>query len=187
MKIIFKKIACFFILLLFFTSFSFSAWNKINNDFKEYGDNFQIILPLYSFGYTIYKKDYKGTFSFIKVLSLAQSTTYLLKKTTNEKRPGRTRSREGFPSGHTMAAYAAVSFLDMRYNIETKYYLYTLAALVGISRVVAVKHYPHDVVAGAVVGYYSNKLLVKPYNKNDISFFPYYDGRKLYANLYLRF
>ncbi len=59
-----------------------------------------------------------------------------------------------------MAAFTAASFLDRRYDIKEKYYFYAAAAMVGVSRVAAVKHFIHDVIAGAMIGFYSNRILV---------------------------
>lgn len=56
-----------------------------------------------------------------------------------------------FPSGHTtraFAACAALAFLFRRYAVP----FFCIAALVGLSRIFALRHYPSDVLAGAFVG-----------------------------------
>lgn len=56
-----------------------------------------------------------------------------------------------FPSGHTLrifSAMTAVGFVLPRLRVPAL----TLAVLVGISRVVALKHYPSDVLFGAFIG-----------------------------------
>ncbi len=56
-----------------------------------------------------------------------------------------------FPSGHTTRIFAlctATGLICRRFAVP----LLTLAMLVGISRVFALKHYPSDVLAGMFVG-----------------------------------
>jgi len=56
-----------------------------------------------------------------------------------------------FPSGHATRAFAvcaALALLFRRYAVP----LYAVAVLIGISRVLALRHYPSDVLAGAFVG-----------------------------------
>lgn len=56
-----------------------------------------------------------------------------------------------FPSGHTTLAFA-VAVLLARRNPSYAFYLYGVAALVAVSRVVIGVHYPSDIIAGAVIG-----------------------------------
>ena len=56
-----------------------------------------------------------------------------------------------FPSGHTASSFAAATALylyDRRYGIPALVF----AALVGISRVYLLVHWPTDVIIGAVIG-----------------------------------
>lgn len=62
-----------------------------------------------------------------------------------------TASGYGFPSGHTTIAFVLAAVLAGQYP-RLRWYCYTIAALVGISRVYLGMHYPSDVVAGAVLG-----------------------------------
>ena len=70
-------------------------------------------------------------------------------------------SRLSFPSGHTSMAFASASFLStmmaQRYpgrgwSIGVSAGGWVLASVVGVSRVVAGRHFPTDVVAGAALG-----------------------------------
>ncbi len=56
-----------------------------------------------------------------------------------------------FPSGHTTRIFAVCAALALRFRRLT-IWLYGFAALVGASRVFALKHYPSDVLAGAFLG-----------------------------------
>jgi len=56
-----------------------------------------------------------------------------------------------FPSGHTIRIFSsmtALGFVLPRIRVPAL----TLAALVGVSRVIALKHYPSDVLFGAFIG-----------------------------------
>jgi undecaprenyl-diphosphatase len=55
------------------------------------------------------------------------------------------------PSGHATTAFAAAVTLGALFP-RARAALWTYAAIIGISRVVLVAHYPSDVIAGAVVG-----------------------------------
>ena len=64
-----------------------------------------------------------------------------------------------FPSGHTAAAFAmATTLSDAIDNRYATVGLYTLAAGTGWARIVLLKHWPSDVVAGAAVGLLAGKL-----------------------------
>ncbi|MDY6769027.1 MAG: phosphatase PAP2 family protein [Candidatus Nanohaloarchaea archaeon] len=69
-----------------------------------------------------------------------------------------------FPSGHTTLAFALATVLEQELD-GANYYLYGLAAVVGVSRLYLGLHYPGDVVAGAAVGVVSG-LLVHRYREH---------------------
>ncbi len=61
----------------------------------------------------------------------------------------------GFPSGHTIAAFAIATVFAERYRRHrwVPWVAYGLAGLVGFSRITLQDHFPSDVFAGAVLGY----------------------------------
>jgi membrane-associated phospholipid phosphatase len=64
-------------------------------------------------------------------------------------------NRGGFPSGHTIGAFAMATVIAERYHQHrwVPWVAYGLAGVVGFSRVSLQAHFPSDVFAGAVLGY----------------------------------
>lgn len=56
-----------------------------------------------------------------------------------------------FPSGHTIRIFSSMTAIGLVLP-TLRYPAITLAVLVGVSRVVALKHYPSDVLFGAFIG-----------------------------------
>ena len=94
-----------------------------------------------------------------------------LKRVFRAKRPD-SDERNSFPSGHATAAFAAATMLS-EYQPKQKLLWYGGASLIAWSRVKKRRHYWHDVVAGAAVGYYtarwelnsSRGLVLRPFIK----------------------
>lgn len=88
------------------------------------------------------------------------------------KKPG--SSFDSFPSGHTVTAFSIATVFASQYS-DTKVIpvlSYSLASLVGISRLTEHKHWASDVFAGALLGYLCGKQVVGNFNKthqNDTS------------------
>jgi hypothetical protein len=82
------------------------------------------------------------------------------------------------PSGHSNLSFALATVVAER-SKETDFYgylAYTLAAGVGVARMVEDKHWISDVVAGAILGHFAAKQVLNNYEKdnrtndNDISY-----------------
>ncbi|MDI6851781.1 MAG: phosphatase PAP2 family protein [bacterium] len=87
-----------------------------------------------------------------------QATKYI----TNRERPdGRNnRSNSSFPSGHAATAFYIASFYSSLHS-EYKVPLYLWAMGVSISRVYLRRHWPSDIIVGAIIGYAGGKLFYK--------------------------
>ncbi|MBS1516523.1 MAG: phosphatase PAP2 family protein [Bacteroidetes bacterium] len=64
-----------------------------------------------------------------------------------------------FPSNHAVNNFAAAYFFSYFYP-DVKYFLYSGAAVISISRVMCGVHYPFDILAGAVVGILFAMLII---------------------------
>ena len=87
--------------------------------------------------------------------------TYGLKSIVNRDRPeGPTeRSNSSFPSGHATGAFALATVFSHQYP-KLSIPLYMAATGVAVSRIYLGRHYPSDVLAGAVVGFATAKLTI---------------------------
>jgi undecaprenyl-diphosphatase len=56
-----------------------------------------------------------------------------------------------FPSGHTAVAFAMAYILSRKYK-KWSWFYYLLAILIAFSRIYLGKHYPGDILAGAMLG-----------------------------------
>ena len=74
-----------------------------------------------------------------------------LKRAVPERRPDG-HDDKSFPSEHAAESVAAALILDRQYSANVGRLACTLASAVAVSRIASRRHYPHDVLAGALVG-----------------------------------
>ena len=75
-------------------------------------------------------------------------------------------SFDAFPSGHTAAAFSIATVFASQYS-NTKaipIISYTMATLVGISRLTEHQHWASDIFVGGLIGYVCGKQVVSHYN-----------------------
>lgn len=136
----------------------------INVQAEEFNDSEKLALaiPLSALVYSAYIKDYEGMaqlgYTFFSVLHV----TELVKYTSSKPRPG-DHDDDSFPSGHTSTAFSGASFWQMRYGWKIGIPMYTVAALVGYSRVNVKAHRWIEVFAGAALGYVGGLIFTTPY------------------------
>ena len=72
-----------------------------------------------------------------------------------------------FPSGHTTLAFAAARVYAMEYKNrpEIPVIAYSVASLIGISRIIENRHWATDVFAGALLGYACGTQVVNNYHR----------------------
>jgi membrane-associated phospholipid phosphatase len=81
------------------------------------------------------------------------------------RKPG--SSYDSFPSGHTATAFSIATVFALQYS-DTKFvpiFSYSLASLVGVSRLTEHEHWASDVFVGALLGYLCGKQVVSHYNE----------------------
>jgi len=66
---------------------------------------------------------------------------------------------QSFPSGHTATAFALAMGLSLLYR-QGKPLFFTFAVLVGLQRILSQNHFPSDVIAGALVGVLSARVVL---------------------------
>lgn len=145
-------------------AFSLSLLLATNVQAKEFNDSEKLALaiPLSGLAYSAYIKDYEGMaqlgYTFFSVLQVTQ----LVKHTAAKPRPG-DHGDDSFPSGHTSTAFSGASFWQMRYGWKIGIPMYTVAGLVGYSRVNVKAHRWIEVFAGAALGYLGGFIFTTPY------------------------
>lgn len=131
-------------------------------------------LPALSASYSLAIKDYEGLKELaigfgttIGVTLISKASLNALAKKYPQKlqialRPNHA-NYEGFPSGHTSSAFSAAGYMQRRYGWKWRVPMSLLATLTGISRVVANKHTPVQVIAGAMLGFGVSYLVASRY------------------------
>lgn len=118
------------------------------------------ILFLFTIAYLFYKKSALKDYLYILIVSfIAWIASQLIKTFHFFSRP--LDNTSSFPSGHTTLAFAlAFSFYFFIYKKNKNFLnkiiviiIVIIAALVGIARVYTGKHWPFDILGGAILGF----------------------------------
>ncbi len=85
--------------------------------------------------------------------------TYAIKKIVGRPRPLNESEKDSFPSGHSAYAFALATIAGYKYT-KLRIPLYIAASGTAFSRVYLGRHYPSDVLMGAVIGSLSGWLII---------------------------
>lgn len=105
---------------------------------------------------------------FISFLITGLLTSYVIKPIFQRLRPNQRFNiyknascpeDYSFPSGHAATAFAAAAILSA-FHKKRKYFFYTIAFLISLSRIYLHCHFFIDITAGAIIGYFISKLLL---------------------------
>lgn len=107
------------------------------------------LLPMLQGGHDNRQQTYRTADALLTSTLVSEA----LKHTVKEMRPDGS-SRTSFPSGHATAAFA-VAAMQAHFHPGQALLWYGGATLIGASRVQLKRHYWHDVIAGAALGYFT--------------------------------
>lgn len=99
----------------------------------------------------------KHSLRVIDSVATSVAAAEILKLATHERRPGSPPSYDSFPSGHATAAFAVASNLSIYYPRQAPFW-YVGATAIGWSRLELRRHHFQDVLAGAILGYWTGKV-----------------------------
>ncbi len=100
------------------------------------------------------------SYSLAQAQILDSALKYGLKFAASRTRPNG-ENDNSFPSGHTSATFAFATVAGHYYGKKVSIPAYTIAALVGASRIEKGKHFLSDVVFGATLGYLAGQIAVR--------------------------
>lgn len=96
----------------------------------------------------------------ITTAAIAVAVTYTLKENIHEWRPDNS-DHHSLPSGHAAMAFSGATLLQHEYGHISPWISiggYAYATGVAVERVIANRHYAHDVMAGAAIGWAAGEL-----------------------------
>ncbi len=91
---------------------------------------------------------------------------YVFKKTPDGEEL-RLNNYGSFPSGHTYSAFSVATVYAMQYKNKPLIPIvaYSIATLVGLSRLTENRHWAMDIIPGALLGYFSGRQVVKNFRR----------------------
>jgi membrane-associated phospholipid phosphatase len=128
-----------------------------SDEIRTAGEILRIVLPVAAGGVALGKHDEHGFVQLDASELLAEGSSLLLQELIDEERPDKS-DRHSFPSDSAAVAFSAASFLQIRYGWGYGLPAYAVAGFVGWSRVESKRHYWHDVVAGAALGWVASEI-----------------------------
>lgn len=96
--------------------------------------------------------------SYIVSLMVLGVITLILKSTVDRSRPNNLTAHS-FPSGHTVAIFASLSFFNKLRTLQIFWFI--ASSIFALTRIWFSIHYLSDVIAGAMIGYYIPIMIQK--------------------------
>ncbi len=158
------KVSRVLFVLVLFLGFS-RVCQATDQRLTVYGDFASVGIPSLAAAIAYNKNDKEGIFELLEGSIVTVASTEVIKHATDMDRPDGTKY--SFPSGHTSLAMQGAAFLQFRYGSLYGVPAFAAAAVVGYSRIDAHKHYPRDVIAGAMLGIGVQYMLTDSFNKKN--------------------
>jgi hypothetical protein len=174
--------------------------NKTLGDTSIYGDMLGQLVPniIYAGGMAISgyygnKKGYDRAIGMFKATAYSSAVTTVLKYAAREPRPYDKSVKNSFPSGHTTTSFAFAGYVAAEHGWAWGVPATLMATFVGYSRINDNRHYLHDVIAGATIGWVYGWGISRHANKNAVKkieqtfVIPVVDSRTAGLSLYREF
>ena len=158
-----RKCFCLIALLILGTATRANA--DETDDIRVAGEILRLALPAAAVGVSLGKDDEHGIVQLGASVLLAEGSSLLLQEVIEEERPDKS-DRHSFPSDSAAVAFSAASFLQIRYGWSYGLPAYAVAGFVGWSRVESNRHYWHDVLAGAALGWVASEITAIRYHND---------------------
>jgi hypothetical protein len=130
---------------------------------RNAGEILRLMLPAAAGAIALGKHDEHGEWQLGGSELIAEGGSLLLQELIEEERPDKS-DKHSFPSDSAAVAFSAASFLQIRYGWSYGLPAYAVAGFVGWSRVESKRHYWHDVLAGAVLGFAASEITAIRYH-----------------------
>lgn len=161
-------------ILLMIQNLSNPLFDAIGKIFNILGEKGWIFIAC-SLILMINKKTRVAGFVLFIVLGITGLSTEIIKEFVERPRPfvaypsiaplyNETSLYSSFPSGHTSMAFAFATTMALFYP-KYKFPLFTMAIIMGFTRLYGFVHYPTDVIAGAMIGIIVAIVVYKIYLK----------------------
>ncbi len=151
-------------------------WGKFSQALETIGNvESQVPVILGIYGYSLYQDDEKlhsFSNSLISAMTINGLSTIAVKAIANTDRPtdAYNDGKQGFPSYHASAMFTIASVVDEYYGHGYGLPAYTVAGLVGWSRIDMQRHDLSDVVFGAALGTVIGKGVAQFHKNKDCNY-----------------
>src|SRR5215469_7953125 len=151
--------------LVFFATLGSGSTPAFADKIQTAGEILRIALPVAAGAYSLYLQDYDGTLQLVVSEVISEGLSFGLSHVIREQRPNGA-DFHSFPSDSAAVAFSAASFLQIRYGWGYGLPAYAVAGFVGWSRVESGRHYWHDVLVGAALGWVASEIAAVRYHND---------------------